>query len=112
MISLATPARWRREPMHKAEVLSRLRDHADEIRAIGARSLYLFGSTARGEEQPDSDIDLFIDYDHDSDFSLIELIRIENLIRNLLREKVEVTTRDGLHPLIRDEAEASAEKIF
>ena len=98
--------------MQKNEVVQRLKQHADAIKAIGARSLYLFGSTARGEARETSDIDLFIDYDEDTDFSAIELIRIQRYISDLLQAEADVTTREGLHPLIRAEIVASAEKIF
>lgn len=92
--------------------MRRLRENADAIRAIGARSLYLFGSTARGEATAASDVDLIVDYDEDGDFSAIELIRIKHLVSDLLRTDTDVTTRAGLHPLIRDEVVAAAEKIF
>lgn len=98
--------------MRKDEAVRQLREHADAIRAIGARSLYLYGSTARGEAGTASDIDLFVDYDADSDFSAIELIRIKHYVSDLLGTDADVTTRDGLHPLIREEVIAKAEKIF
>jgi len=98
--------------MRKNEVVQRLREHSEAIKAIGARSLYLFGSTARGEADLTSDVDLFVDYDEESDFSAIELIRIKHYVSDLLRAEADVTTRAGLHPLIRDEIVASAEKIF
>jgi predicted nucleotidyltransferase len=59
-----------------------------------------------------SDVDLFVDYDEDSDLSAIELIRIKHYVSDLLRTDADVTTRVGLHPLIRDEIVASAERIF
>jgi uncharacterized protein len=96
--------------MRKQETLERLRQHADAIRAFGARSLYLFGSTVRDEALPESDIDLFVDYD--DTFSAIELVRLRNYVREILGAEADVTTRDGLHPLIRDEVIASAEKVF
>jgi predicted nucleotidyltransferase len=98
--------------MRKDEAVQLLREHADAIRAIGACSLYMFGSTARGEAGDASDVDLFIDYDHGSDFSAIELIRIKNYVSDVLKAEADVTTRDGLHPLIRDEIIAQAERIF
>ena len=96
--------------MRKREALERLRRHADAIRALGARSLYLFGSTARDEARPGSDIDLFVDYD--DAFSAIELVCLRDRVREILGAEADVTTRDGLHPLIRDEVIASAERVF
>ncbi len=96
--------------MRKREAVERLRRHADALRALGARSLYLFGSTARDEARPGSDVDLFVDYD--DTFSAIELVRLRDRVREILGAEADVTTRDGLHPLIRDEVIASAERVF
>jgi predicted nucleotidyltransferase len=49
--------------MNRAEAVARLRDHADAIKAMGATSLYLFGSAAEDTAGASSDLDLFIDYD-------------------------------------------------
>ena len=98
--------------MRRNEAVRRLRAHAGAIRAIGATSLYLFGSTARDEAGEASDLDLFIDYDEDCDFSAIELVRLQNYISDALEIEADVTTRDGLHPLIRDEIVAKAERAY
>ena len=98
--------------MRRDEAIRRLRAHAGAIRAIGATSLYLFGSTARDQAREASDLDLFIDYDEDSDFSAIELVRLKNYISDALEIEADVTTRGGLHPLIRDDTVARAERIF
>ena len=98
--------------MRRNEAVRLLRAHADAIRAIGATSLYLFGSTARDEAGAKSDLDLFIDYDKHSKFSAIELLRIKHYVSDALEIDADVTTRDGLHPLIRDEVVASAERVF
>jgi predicted nucleotidyltransferase len=66
----------------------------------------------RNEASEESDLDLFVDYDKDGDFSAIELVRLKNYIRDALEIEVDVTTRDGLHPLIRDEVVAKAEQVF
>jgi uncharacterized protein len=94
--------------MRKQDALRRLREHADAIRAMGATALYLFGSTARDEA---SDLDLFVDYDKGSRFSAIELLRIKHYLSDARAIEADVTTRDGLHPLIRDEVVASAERL-
>jgi hypothetical protein len=98
--------------MRRNEAIRLLREHADAIRAIGATSLYLFGSTARNEAGAKSDLDLFVDYDKNGDFSAIELVRLRNYISDTLEIQADVTTRDGLHPLIRDQIVASAERVF
>jgi uncharacterized protein len=98
--------------MGKDEALRRLRERACAIRGMGATALYLFGSTARDEAREASDLDLFVDYDHDSRFSAIELLRIKHYLSDALEIEADLTTRDGLHPLIRDEVVASAERVF
>ena len=73
------------------------------MRALGATSLYLFGSTARDESGAGSDIDLFIEYDRSSRFSLVELVGIRQLLEGRLgRSRVDLTTRDSLDPLLRN----------
>jgi predicted nucleotidyltransferase len=98
--------------MQRSEAVRLLRAHADVIKAIRATSLHLFGSTARDEASEGSDLDLFVDHDEDGDFSAIELVRLKNYLSDALKMEVDVTTRDGLHPLIRDEVVAKAEQIF
>lgn len=98
--------------MRKCDAIRRLREHTDAIKAIGATSMYLFGSTAREEAGAASDLDLFVDYDQDSRFSAIELLRIKHYLSDALGIEADVTTRDGLHPLLRDQIVASAERVF
>jgi predicted nucleotidyltransferase len=98
--------------MRRGEAIATLKDEAEAIKALGATALYLFGSTARDDATPFSDLDLFIEYDPDSRFSLIELVGIKQHLEDRLGVIVDVTTRDSLDPLLRDRIEASAERIF
>ena len=66
--------------MRKHAAIAALRKQVDAVKAIGATSLHLFGSTARNDMKPGSDLGLFVDYDRNSRFSLIELIGIEQLL--------------------------------
>jgi predicted nucleotidyltransferase len=97
--------------MTSAELIAELRRRAPDIRALGATSLYLFGSVARGEATETSDIDLFIDYDPDR-FSFVELIRLRERLSEALGHPADLTTREGLHPLLRRAIEAEAIKVF
>jgi predicted nucleotidyltransferase len=79
---------------------------------MGATALYLFGSTARDEAQPASDLDLFIDYDESSRFSLLDLVGMKQAIEGELGVKIDIATRNSLHPRLKDEIENSAIRVF
>jgi hypothetical protein len=98
--------------MTRSEVLQRLKDRADAIQAMGATSLYLFGSAARDEATRSSDLDLFIDYDESSRFNAFDLVGIKQYLEGELGLEVDVTTRDGLHPMLRADIERSAVRVF
>ncbi|MBV9286767.1 MAG: nucleotidyltransferase domain-containing protein [Hyphomicrobiales bacterium] len=98
--------------MKKQEAITALRAQADAVKALGATALYLFGSTARDEATAPNDLDLFIDYDGGSKFSLVELVGIKQLLESRLGVPIDLTTRDSLDPLLRERIEASAERVF
>ena len=66
----------------------------------GARNVRVFGSVARGEEGPDSDVDFLVEFD--ADRSLLDHVGLVQDLENLLGRKVQVTTEDALHWYIRD----------
>jgi hypothetical protein len=79
-------------PGHDAErerVIALLRAHADDIRRRGVTRLALFGSTARGEAGPSSDVDLLIEVDPHARFTLVDLAGLERFLTGLLRRPVE-----------------------
>lgn len=98
--------------MNRMDAIDRLRDSADAVRTLGATSLYLFGSTVRDEARSDSDLDLFVDYDPASRFNAFDLVGIKLLLEDRLGAAIDITTRDGLHPRLRDRIEASAVRVF
>lgn len=97
--------------MTRNETLAALRRYADAIRAQGVTALYLFGSSARDQARVDSDIDLFVDYDPDR-FSFVELIRLRESLSRELGRNADLTTREGLHPMLRRNIEAEAIRVF
>ncbi|RWB02794.1 nucleotidyltransferase domain-containing protein [Mesorhizobium sp.] len=98
--------------MSRNEVIKQLQRNADAIKGMGATSLYLFGSAARDDAQPDSDLDLFIDYDPARRFSLIDLVGIKQFLEEKMSTEIDITTRDSLHPMLKAEIEQSAVRVF
>jgi predicted nucleotidyltransferase len=98
-------------PTNREKVIATLRRHEAELQGIGVSRLYLFGSVARGEERPDSDIDLFFDTENRR-FSLIELVDVQDRLNGILGAKSDVMTRASLHPMLRPRIEAEALRIF
>jgi predicted nucleotidyltransferase len=97
--------------MSRADIIATLQSRAPDIRALGATSLYLFGSAARDQATDRSDVDLFVDYDPDR-FSFVELIRLRQRLTAALGRPADLTTREGLHPLLRAAIEAEAIRVL
>jgi predicted nucleotidyltransferase len=98
--------------MGRSEAMTKLRQRAQAIRAMGATSLYIFGSTVRDEGQTARDLDLFIDYDPATRFNAFDLVGIKQYLEDELELSIDVTTRDGLHPMLREEIEQTAVRVF
>ncbi len=75
-----------------------------------ARPRFIF--SARNKAEAASDLDLFIDYDRDSRFNAFHLVGIKQYLENELGIDVDITTRDGLHPMLLSEIEQSAIRVF
>ncbi len=97
--------------MERDEAISRLKQHEANLKRMGVKSLYLFGSTVRGDARPDSDVDLFFDYEKGT-LGLLELIGIEETASELLGCKADVMPRDSLNRYIRFRVEADAVRVF
>jgi predicted nucleotidyltransferase len=67
--------------MRRDDVIAKLKEAETALRARGASALYLFGSHARDEARPDSDIDVFIDKDRFRKFGFDEFMDIYLLLQ-------------------------------
>lgn len=97
--------------MERQAVIEKLTRNAAKIRSLGVGRLYLFGSTVAGGARAGSDVDMFIDYD-DPNFSLVELVRLKRMLSELLGTEADVTTRESLHPSLREKIQSSAERVI
>jgi len=74
---------------------------ADLCRRYGVRELSFFGSAARGELRPDSDIDMLVEFLPDAEIDLVDFAGLMLDLSQLLGRKVDLVSKNGLKPLIR-----------
>lgn len=86
--------------MRRDEALRRLREHRTELGELGAGSLALFGSVARDEAGPESDVDILIELNRP--MGLFGFIAIEERLAELLGRRVDLVERAALKRRIRD----------
>jgi predicted nucleotidyltransferase len=98
--------------MNRNDALEVLRHSQAELRARGVRRAALFGSVARGESRPDSDIDIMIEIDPDAPIGVYEYVGLKDYIAGLFDAPVDVVSRDSLKPYVRPAATADAVYAF
>jgi predicted nucleotidyltransferase len=98
--------------METEDVLATLRRYESALRARGVRRAALFGSTARGANQPDSDIDILVEFDPDAHVGVFEYVGVKDYIASLFPGRVDVVDREGLKPHLRQSAIRDAVYAF
>lgn len=93
------------------EIIRRIRARAEAVRASGATALFIYGSRARGEPGPDSDLDVFVDFDRER-FGFVELVALEDMLSRELGIKVQLGTHDALHPMLKESIENDAVRVL
>lgn len=87
-----------------------LQSHKKDLSRMGVRGLALFGSVARNKRTPKSDIDILIDFD--SGKGLFVFIDIKNYLEELLNCKVDLVTKNALHPALKKQILSEAQYVF
>ena len=98
--------------MRRDEVLDILKRRESDLRAHGVRRAALFGSVARNEQRPDSDIDILVDLDPDLVATLFDYAGVKAYVAGLFDGPVDVIDREALKPRLRPRAEADAIYAF
>jgi len=86
--------------MMKDRVLRLIHDHKSELKKHDVESIYLFGSVARDEEGPQSDIDLLVNFGGPTTFD--KYMDLKLYLEDLLQKKVDLVTEAALRPELRD----------
>src|SRR5215469_2611610 len=116
VISLATrgimEGRAMIQVLHLGDIVVDKAQLADLCRRYQVRELSLFGSAARGEMRPDSDIDLLVEFLPKADVGLVEHAGLMLDLERLLGRKVDLVSKNALKPRIRPYVLADARLVY
>lgn len=86
--------------MKKQQVLDLLHIHQERIHGFAVKSLFIFGSVARDEATPDSDVDLLVEFEHP--VGLFTLLSLKGFLEELFDCSVDLGTPNSLRPHLRE----------
>jgi hypothetical protein len=84
----------------REEVQRRLSAERAELSSLGVRSVDIFGSVARGESRPNSDVDLLVDFDRA--IGLFHFFRVQRRLEQILGCRVDLVMREAVKPQLRE----------
>jgi hypothetical protein len=87
--------------MNRQDAIAILRQHAEALRSRGVRHAALFGSVARGDNRPDSDIDILVEFDPSARVTIFDYVGLKDYIATLFEGPVDVIDREALKPHLR-----------
>jgi uncharacterized protein len=98
--------------MKAKDALDTLRRSEGALRARGVVHAALFGSVARGENRPESDIDILVEFDPDAHVTVFDYVGVKDYIASLFAQPVDVIDREALKPHLRQPAVRDAVYAF
>ncbi|HBQ99829.1 MULTISPECIES: nucleotidyltransferase family protein [unclassified Roseofilum] len=84
--------------MNQETVISTLKEHPETLHNLGVKSLELFGSVARNEARPDSDLDFLVEFEGKITFDAY--IDLKFFLEDLFTRKVDLVIKEDLKPQI------------
>ena len=98
--------------MNREHVIATLRAHKRQLKEAGIVRLSLFGSTARGDSGPDSDVDLLAAFDDTRRISLLDIVGMELNLSEMLGCKVDLIEEGTLKRRVQNSVEAEVVRAF
>jgi uncharacterized protein len=98
--------------MDKEHVIFILRQRAPELKEAGLVHLRLFGSVARGDASPQSDVDLMADFDKSRRVTLVTVGGLQSRLTDLLGVNVDLSSEDWMKESVRKQALQEAVLAF
>jgi uncharacterized protein len=96
--------------MNKQKVLDLLDAHRDRLHDFSVKALFLFGSVARDEATPESDVDLLVEFDRP--VGLFTLLGLQSYLEELFGCSVDLGTPNSLRPHMRETVLGEAIRAF
>ena len=93
--------------MNRKEIFEKI---TQVLKNQGAKKIAIFGSYIRGEEKPKSDIDIIVEFSERK--SLLELVRIERELSEVLGIKMDLLTEKAIGPYLIDTIKKEMEVIY
>ncbi len=93
-------------------IVAKLREIAPAIKAEGVTKLALFGSRARGDARPDSDLDVLVDTTSRGASPPFDLFKVSHLIEDATGLRVQISMRDLLKPRIAERIADDLIEVF
>ena len=85
---------------------------ADYFKTQPVTKAWLFGSYARGEQRPDSDVDILVEYDRTHSIGLFKISKIQLALENLLGKEVDLVDAETLFPWVVESVNHDKELIY
>jgi predicted nucleotidyltransferase len=98
--------------MLSSEAVETLRRSEPALRARGVRRAALFGSVARGDSGPGSDIDIMVEIDPEAHLTVFDYAGLKDFIASMFEGPVDVVNRAPLKPYVRPAATIDAIYAF
>lgn len=98
--------------MKRDEIIRTLKEREVDLRTHGIMHAALFGSVARGEQGPDSDIDILVDLDPTIVVTMFDYAGVKDYVASLFQAPVDVIDSAALKPRVRPHVTADAIYAF
>src|SRR6266853_1289196 len=98
--------------MTRDEIIGKLNEREADLRAEGVAHAALFGSVARGDDRPDSDIDILVDLDPAIVVTIFDYASVKDFIADMFDRPVDVVSRESLKPRVQPTATADVIYAF
>ena len=82
--------------MRREEILSTLSGHHKELKQFGVKHIGIFGSAARDELEPHEQLDVFVEFDPESQIGLFGFVRLQTRLGEILGREVTLSEPEGL----------------